>query len=389
MYKPFYSQFLKFTSGQLHLTAHSHHFWPDVTQLAQASYWIDSARLVDQKWDYFFSEVIPETQELIANFIGITNSQQISFAPNTHEFVNRLYSCLPPKAKVLSSDAEFYSFVRQTERLQEANLIEWTKVSTQNFSTFTDRWLEQIKQDTFDFIFISRVFFNSGQVFTQLAQMLESIEKYQSPDCLVVVDDYHGFMAIPINFKPFEHRFFYLAGSYKYAQAGEGCCFLISPVNSKLRPLNTGWFASFNSLSNFIPGQTLYASDGYRFSGATLDFSGLYRLRAVLQLLSNEHISVLDIHNHVTSLQHEFLNYIGTGHLKSLSCQQLLGDLKQTHGHFLTFELPNESDCQDLYQQLKSHSIFTDFRKNRLRFGFGMYHEKMDFLALRPHSIKS
>lgn len=383
MYKKYYSHFLNATQGQLHLTAHSHHFWPDVTQSAQDLYWTDSAQRVDQKWEYFFSEVIPETQHLIGDLLGISDPEQISFAPNTHEFVNRLYSCLPINAKVLSTDSEFYSFVRQSERLQEAHLIDWTQVSTQDFNTFSSRWLEAIKHQSYDFIFMSRVFFNSAHVFSHWTQMLEYIKQYQSPNCIVAIDDYHGFMALPFDFKPFEHRFFYLAGAYKYAQAGEGCCFLISPKNSQLRPLNTGWFASFNSLSNFQAGQVSYASDGYRFSGATMDFSALYRLRAVLNLFKAEQISVQQVHQHVVSLQQEFLNYLGKGQLKSLSSTQLLGQLSNSHGHFLTFELPTEEHCYQLATHLKSQAIFTDFRKNRLRFGFGMYHEKSDFSQLR------
>lgn len=382
MYKKYYSHFLKSTQGQLHLTAHSHHFWPDVTKAAQESYWTDSAKRVDSKWDYFFSEVIPETQTLLAKIIGVSAPQQITFAPNTHELVNRLYSCLAPGAKVLSTDSEFYSFTRQTERLQEAGIIDWTQITTNDFKTFTQRWLLAIKTQSFDFIFISRVFFNSALVFSAWVEMLDAITQYQSTDCLVVIDDYHGFMAVPFNFRPFERRFFYIAGSYKYAQAGEGCCFLVSPSNSEHRPLNTGWFASFNSLANFKSGSVPYAQDGYRFSGATLDFSALYRLRAVLNLFAVEQVSVEDIHQHVISLQREFLNYIGQGHLKNILLSQLLGDLTKDHGHFLTFELPNEQETEKLAQYLESQAIFTDYRKSRLRFGFGMYHELADLKKL-------
>jgi len=220
MYKTYYSHFLKSTQGKLYLTAHSHHFWPDVTLKAQEQYWLDSARLVDEKWSYFFETVIPETQQLIAKELNVTHPGQITFAPNTHEFVNRLYSCLAPKAKVLSSDSEFYSFARQTLRLQEEGDIVWTQVSSTPFESFSDRLIQKIESEPFDMIFLSRVFFNSGFVFSDFLRLLDTVEKFQNSNCLVVIDDYHGFLALPFDFKPYEHRFFYLSGSYKYASGG-------------------------------------------------------------------------------------------------------------------------------------------------------------------------
>src|SRR3989344_3661016 len=91
-------------------------------------------------------------------------------------------------------------------------------------------------------------------------------------------------MAVPTDLSRLCKRAFYLAGSYKYAQGGEGCCFLVVPENCDLRPLNTGWFAGFADLASSMTtrGQVRFSQDGFRFAGSTLDFSALYRLISVL-----------------------------------------------------------------------------------------------------------
>ena len=43
--RAFFSRFGKAADGRLYFTAHSHHFWPDVTRDAQLEAWDDAARL--------------------------------------------------------------------------------------------------------------------------------------------------------------------------------------------------------------------------------------------------------------------------------------------------------------------------------------------------------
>ena len=44
---------------RIHLAAHSHHYWPDVTFAAQQRCWEDAALHADEKWGPIFGEVIP------------------------------------------------------------------------------------------------------------------------------------------------------------------------------------------------------------------------------------------------------------------------------------------------------------------------------------------
>ena len=52
--------------GRLHMAAHSHHLWPDVTLDAQVDAWRDAAVLADHKWDKVFGEVYLAAQGLVA-----------------------------------------------------------------------------------------------------------------------------------------------------------------------------------------------------------------------------------------------------------------------------------------------------------------------------------
>ena len=78
---------------------------------------------------------------------------------------------------------------------------------------------------------------------------------------------------------------FVVAGGYKYAQWGEGVCFLrVPPGGAALRPLYTGWFAGFAELDapRDRARPTGYEADGASaFAGSTFDPASFYRAAAV------------------------------------------------------------------------------------------------------------
>jgi selenocysteine lyase/cysteine desulfurase len=371
MYKKYYSHFLTANSHIQHYACHSHHYWPDVTREATLQYWDDSAKFVDDKWDYIFGTKIPTVQKLIAEVLNISHPGQIAFAPNTHELVYRLLTCFEThkKISVLTTDSEFYSFDRQINRLQEENLVSVEKITTHPFDDFEARFIKKINENHYDMIFLSQVFFNSGMVVKNLKKIVESVS---NSNTMIVIDGYHGFMAMPTDLKPIEDRIFYLAGSYKYAQGGEGCCFLVSPINSQLRPLYTGWFAGFSALAT-DGGNTGYSKDGYRFAGSTMDFAALYRLEAVLSLFKKDGLTVEKIHAHVQMLQKNFRNHLLEIDHHFLTEKNILSVDYNHHGHFLTFAMPSPEHTKNLHDQLKAMNIHTDYRGSRLRFGFGIY----------------
>ena len=379
MYQQFYQRFLTANKGKQHFACHSHHYWPDVSRDAMLEYWDDSARLVDDKWHYIFSEKVPQTQQLIADILQLPQPEQIVFAPNTHELVMRLLSCfdLRQPLRILTTDSEFHSFSRQVKRLSEYDNVVVDIVAVEPFASFEQRFAQAAAAQQYQLIFCSQVFFNSGFAIADLPAFVANLDTVS--DAMIAIDGYHGFMALPTDLSTITERIFYLAGSYKYAGGGEGCCFMSVPLGSIHRPLYTGWFAEFGTLAAEKSAKVLYSEDGYRFAGATMDFSALYRLNAVLRLFKQQGISVGRIHQYVQQLQQVFLHKLSELQHRQLGLANLLAhDLKQ-HGHFLTFRLGSPSEVAELAAQLKRAGIETDYRGDRLRFGFALYHNSAEY----------
>lgn len=377
-----YSRFLAARPDILHMSPHSHYYWPDVTRQAQLDYWDDSATYADDKWDEIFARRMPRVQQLIAKRLHLDDPEQIVFAPNTHEFVYRILSCFSADRPlhILTSDSEFHSFNRQSQRLLERGNVKLEIVPSEPFSSFSERWNSAVKATNYDLIFISQVFFNSGVAAPTPDQWLEHV---QSEETVVVVDGYHGFGALPTDWSRYQHRVFYLAGGYKYAQAGEGVCFAVVPANCQLRPEYTGWFADFASLAEPQHGAVGYADNGMRMAGATMDFSALYRLQAVLEMWEQHGLTDVVVNQYIRRLQHAFLEHIDSLGHPELNRETLLLDNVDTHGHFFTFKLDSSDQVVKLAARLKEQGVATDYRYDRLRFGFALYQAPKDYLQIK------
>ncbi len=380
--KGHYSRFFAGAPERLHFAAHSHHPWPDVTRDAQIEAWDDAALMADQKWDRVFGEVVVEAQHHIARVLDLPDPKQIAFAPNTHEFVLRLLSCFPPgrRLKVVTTDSEFLSFSRQIARLEEEELVELVRVPAEPFSSFTERFIEAARASDNDLVFFSQVFFNSGFV----VRDFEAIVNAAASRAMVVIDGYHGFFAVPTSLRKVADRAFFLAGGYKYAQSGEGVCFLSVPRADESRPLNTGWFAGFGALEGGDFHRVPFSNDGFRFMGATFDPTGLYRFNAVARLFESHGLTIAAIDDHVKALQRLFLDGLGAKRGATLSVEDLIApeDGLAGLGHFLTFR---RTDAGKIAERLATGHVIVDHRGDRLRFGFGMYHDAADVLALLTH----
>jgi len=367
--KPHFSRFLESDPGRLHFAAHSHHPWPDVSFEAHQQTWLDASRLMDDKWDHIFGEVIPRTKRRIADLIGIGHADTLTFAPNTHEFVLRLFSCIEPPVRVLTTDSEFHSFTRQSRRWEEEGLALVDRIPAEPFDTFADRFTRQARAGAHDLIYLSEVFYNSGFAVPDLDRIVSSVSEEKT---FVVVDGYHAFMARPVNIGAIQDRIFYIAGGYKYAMSGEGVCFMHSPPAFGRRPVNTGWYAGFGELETGVSGEIPYATDGSRFSGATYDPSGIYRMDGVLGWLSEMGVGPNEISAHVAELQGVFLG-------EDAHPGELTPPRGTERGNFLTFQTP---DAAKLYRALHDRNVITDYRGDRLRLGFGVYHDHDDVAKL-------
>lgn len=374
--KRHFARFL--SAGRLHFAAHSHHLWPDVSRDAALACWDDAALLWDDKWERILGPVLREARAHVARTLGLSRPENIAFAPNTHEFLNRILSCFEGAGpvRVLSTDGEFHSFRRQSQRLVEAGAIALERVATEPFASFEDRFEAALRAGAPDLVYLSQVFFDSGFAVKDLARICRAAPK----DALVIIDGYHGFMALPTDLRAIEGRAFYLAGGYKYAMSGEGVCFLHVPAGLRLRPLNTGWLADFGALEGSPAKGVAYADDGFRFMGATFDATGLYRFNAVMRLLEGLGVGVADIHAHVLALQDAFLAGLDGLDHPVFNSRALISERDQAvRGHFLTFRHAGAAAAS---AGLKRQGVVTDVRGDRMRVGFGAYHDRADVAAL-------
>lgn len=362
--------FFEADPGRLHFAAHSHHPWPDATEAAHGRYWRDAAARADGKWDHVFGEVVPRAQGHVAHLLGLSDARQVAFAPNTHEFVARIYSCLPREraARVLTTAHEFHSFRRQTRRLREAGAVEVTEIPAEPYETFTERFAEAARSRAWDLVWLSQVFFDSGFRVTGL----EAICEAAPAGAIVAIDGYHAFCALPVDLRAVHRRAFYLAGGYKYAMSGEGCCFLAVPPGTALRPVDTGWYAAFHALSGPAHETVAYADDAFRFWGATFDPSGLYRLNAAMDWLAATGTGIEAVHAHARRLQERFLDGLGTLALAELAPRHLVPPAGVARGNFLAFDVDGPESIE---RRLAAARVKIDRRDRRLRFGFGVYHD--------------
>jgi selenocysteine lyase/cysteine desulfurase len=360
----------------LHVAAHSHHPWPDASFEGQKQAWLDAAWLLDRKWDPIFETVIPAAQGNVARVLNLPDRATIAFGPNTHSFVLRLLSCMPAgrPVRVLTTGSEFMSFARQIARLEEDGLVVVERIATEPFATFEERFAAAAARGGHDLVFFSQVYFDSGFAVRDVAKIARAV-----PDAatFVVIDGYHGFMAVPTDIAAIASRAFYLAGGYKYAMAGEGVCFLHCPPGYGVRPRDTGWYAGFETLEGGSASVS-YSDGGARFFGATFDVSGLYRFNAVQDWLAREGWTVPKMLAHVRELERAFLAALDARGL-ALSSRQLLVPDAAMRGRFLAFRT---EAAGEIVAKLREKNVIADSRGDRLRFGFSIYHSENDAVRL-------
>src|SRR3546814_1376477 len=111
-----------------------------------------------------------------------------------------------------------------------------------------------------------------------------------------------------------------------------------------------------------------WSSDVCSSDLATFDPAGLYRLRAVLDLLERLGLDAAGIHAHARALQDRFLAGLRARPGGALRAERLLVDpARLACGNFLTFDLGSEAAAGALHGRLRAADIVTDFRAACLR----------------------
>lgn len=377
-YKHLFSKSLNAAPERLHMAAHSHHLWPDAAYSGQMQAFVDAARLADDKWDHIFGHIYPTAQGHVAEELNLPDPNSIVFAPNTHNLIVALFSaCEAQPIRLLTTDGEFHSLSRQRLRWEESGRVVSDIIPVHPAETFDARFLAAAQSGDYDIIFTSHVFFNSGHIFAGVTE-LAALSKPEGP--WVVLDGYHGFMAVPTDLSAVANKIFYLAGGYKYAMAGEGVCFMHAPNGFAPRPEVTGWYAAFGDLVAPPKGGVGYTKDAGRFFGATFDPSGLYRFNAVRAMLAEQDLDTAVMSEYVGGLQTELAAAIKEGQAGKLEEAQQLNDIMANcSARFLALE---HDKAQAWQAELHNQNIVTDVRGNVLRIGLGLYHDRADIQRL-------
>ncbi|MCB9624505.1 MAG: aminotransferase class V-fold PLP-dependent enzyme [Sandaracinus sp.] len=353
--RPHYSRFL--SADRVLLTGHSHQAWPDVAREGVIEAFDDAARHVDDKWGPA-SEAADAVRAAIVAEIGGA-PEDVALAQNTHELVTRFLSALPWRERrhVVTTDGEFHSMRRQLARLEEEG-VEITRVSVAEPHTLAERLAAAIRPDTAALL-ASTVLFETSTVVPHLGRACEAAHAVGAE---VLLDAYHHVRALP--WSEIDARAFVTGGGYKYAQWGEGVCFLRVPAGSALRPVYTGWFSDFASLASAQSGPTRYGKTGSdRFAGSTYDPTSHYRARAVARFhaaqgMSTEALRALSLHQ-TTRLLDALDGY-----------EVRTPRAPDARGGFVTVRVPNASE---IVTALRSKGVLTDARGENLRFGPAPY----------------
>lgn len=284
---PLAQHYLEARVGErLLLTGHSHQAWPDCAAEGQAEAFEHAARELDDKWEGAFAKA-DEVRAQFAAWLGDPGAQ-LALGASTHELVIRFLSALDlrRRPRLVTTDGEFHTIRRQTQRLREAGL-EITVVSAAPAHTLAERLADAIDAST-SAVLVSSVLFETARIVPHLDQLASACAAAQTE---LLVDVYHALGPVPTSLPAAGlSDAWVVGGGYKYLQLGEGNCFLRLPPHAEgLRPVITGWYAEFDTISDSHGGELIaYGPGASRFAGSTYDPTSHFRATRVARFFSDQ-----------------------------------------------------------------------------------------------------
>lgn len=361
--RPHYADFLDPRSSprRILLTGHSHQAWPSVAKAGLLEAYELAAREVDDKWEAVFSAQSELRGHLSSRLGGAP--PHWAFAPNTHELVVRWLSALPldRRPKIVTTDGEFHAAFRQLKRLAELSSVEVEFVASEPATTLSERLAAAVDERTAGVLF-SCVLFGTSSVVPHIDAV---IDRANAVGASVLIDGYHAFDVVPFTVP---EGVFFVAGGYKYAQWGEGLCFLKVPEGCTMRPVYTGWFAGFSSLADRrTQGQVGYDSDGaWRFAGSTFDPSSSLRARAVARFFDEHGLTVERLRARSLSQTQQIIDRARALPGVSIATPED----PSLRGGFVSLRTERASD---LVEALRKEGVYADSRGEMLRLGPAPY----------------
>jgi len=361
--RPHYSRFLSRT-GEVLMTGHSHQAWPDVSRDGHLEAWDDAALLADKKWGRIFSEILPQYRACLASRIGARSPSAIAVAPNTHELLLRFLSCFPDRSRVMTTDREFHSMRRQLARLEEdGHPIVWIPREYD--------FVEALEREKPPVAMLSHVFFATSEI-VDLMPILTSAARLGIP---LLIDAYHAFNVLEMDIASWPGEVFVISGGYKYAEHGEGACWMHVPLFAdRFRPRNTGWFADFAGLER-TQGEIGYASGGDRFLGSTFDPTAFYRGLRVMEWMDRQGLSTAVLRAHSMAQTARLIERYDALDLASRGVGLASPRDPARRAGFVAFE---HDDASGLVGRLEARGVRADARARWLRFGPAPYTTSME-----------
>ena len=354
-------------SNRLLFTGHSHQAWPDVAKKGLMESYEVSAAQVDKKWGIAF-EKIEKLRKYLRSYYDDADGMY-TLGQNTHQLLVSWLSALglDRDSKIITTDAEFYSMSRQLKRLQEEG-VEVIALPAQPGELFLERLKQEIDDST-TALMCSRVYFQSGLINTAISEAAAVARAHDVP---FLIDDYHGTNVVPLSLRDKHLEDCYLMiGGYKYLQWGEGNCFLRYPRDCKLRPVVTGWFASFSTLEDSKEHQKVHYEDEHQlFASATFDSASQFRAAAVVDFFKEQGLTPEVLRSQylqqIAFMREKFRKLEIDDSVLSLYHNENI----EHNGGFLALK---SSHALALQKLLMDHDVFTDARGNTLRFGPAPY----------------
>lgn len=278
----FYTRFR--VAERVLLSGHSHQAWPDCGFEGQAQAWLDAAEHVDDKWP-LAAEQADAVREGYRTLLEDPDGHY-SLAESTHELLVRLLSALigSKSDRILTTDREFYSARRQFVRLAEEG-FEVEFAAADPAAEVGARLAERVNGRT-ACVYVSTVFFHNAHIAGGLTELGEKCRRL---GVALILDVYHQLNVAPFSLTDANLEGAYVVGGgYKYCQLGEGNAFLRYPPDCDLKPVITGWFSDFDSLTGDAVGEIRYGGPGDRFAGATYDPTSHYRGARVFRFFDEQ-----------------------------------------------------------------------------------------------------
>ena len=366
---PLASHYSRFRVGErLLLTGHSHQAWPDVGFEGVQEAWWDAAAFVDDKWDRA-GEKADRVRAGFARLLGAP-ANEIALGQNTHELVTRFLSALPleKRPRLITTDGEFHTIRRQTDRLAEDGRLEVLKLAADPASTLAERLAAAVDGRTAA-VLVSSVLFGNAHIVPGLGALAAACRVAGAE---LLVDAYHH-----VNVVPFDLRAegldgaFVVGGGYKYCQLGEGVCFLrVPPGRDDLRPILTGWYSEFARLTRRTAGEVPYGEGPARWVGATYDPTSHYRAARVFDFFEAQGLdagTLRAVSQHQVGLLAREFDALDLD--PGLVTRDRDVPLRAVGG-FLSLRAPEAGRLQ---AALRERGVLTDHRADRLRFGPAPY----------------